>query len=330
MTDQYATPAPEPEAPPSGGSNTRLWLIIILGVALVAGVIAIAVVVTDDDDSSSTSTSSEEDELSTAVVASIQTDLTTLGYYDGPIDGVYGPETETAVKEFQTDAGLEPTGRYDPATDAAVQKALAEQGEEQSQTVKQIQTVLSELGWYTGPIDGVYGPETTQAVKDLQTFLGVTADGIVGPETMAAFDAQCADRSACVKPAATPTPTGTATPEPTGTATPEPTGTPEEIPKVRLTAPAIDLDMTLEVRTCESSSQTAVELKATTESADLTVSATDPTPADPGTLELNSVDINTDGPVEAVNVEEAALTASGFLSGPDGEQTPFELVGDCP
>lgn len=327
MTDQYATPAPDPAAPTDGGSNGRLWLIILLGVALVAGIIAIAVVVTSDDDDESSSNSSQEEVLSASVTASIQEDLATLGYYDGPIDGVYGPETEEAVKQFQTDNGLEPTGRYDQATDAAVQAALAEQGEEASDTVKEIQTVLLDLGWYTGAIDGVYGPETTQAVKDFQTFLGVTADGIVGPETIAAFDAQCADRSACVKPqgTATPTPTGT----PTGTATAEPTETPDEIPKVRLTAPAIDLDMTLEVRKCESSSATSVELEASTESADLTVSAADPTPQDPGTLQLRSVDGNSDGPVEAVNVEEGGVTASGFLADSAGELTPFELVGDC-
>jgi peptidoglycan hydrolase-like protein with peptidoglycan-binding domain len=327
MTDQYAAPASQEPADDGGGSNTRLILIIVLGIALIAGVIAIAVVVTDDDDTSTTSSSETtgDETASAAVAASIQQDLATLGYYDGPIDGVYGAETEAAVKEFQTDAGLEPTGRYDPATDAAVQAALAEQGEEASQTVKEIQTVLSDLGWYTGPIDGVYGPATTQAVVDFQTFLGVTPDGIVGPETIAAFDAKCADRSACVKPAGTATPTPTAT----GTATAEPTATPEEIPKVRLTVPGMDLDMTLEVRSCESSSATSVELKATTESADLTLSASDPSPADPGTLVLNGVDANTDGPVEAVNVEEGGITASGFVAGDDGQPTPFELVGDC-
>jgi peptidoglycan lytic transglycosylase len=51
-----------------------------------------------------------------------------------------------------------------------------------------IQTTLKKYGYYSGPIDGVYGADTTAAVKQLQTDLGVTADGRVGAETVAAFN----------------------------------------------------------------------------------------------------------------------------------------------
>ncbi len=51
----------------------------------------------------------------------------------------------------------------------------------------------------TGPIDGVYGAATIDAVKKLQTDLGVTADGRFGPETAKAFNEAVA--SGKLKPA---------------------------------------------------------------------------------------------------------------------------------
>jgi peptidoglycan hydrolase-like protein with peptidoglycan-binding domain len=46
-----------------------------------------------------------------------------------------------------------------------------------------LQKHLKELGYYTGSLDGKYGPNTTAAVKALQTASGIKADGVVGPQT---------------------------------------------------------------------------------------------------------------------------------------------------
>ena len=46
-----------------------------------------------------------------------------------------------------------------------------------------IQQRLKDLGYYNGAIDGVINWETTEAIKKFQYDYGVTADGIVGPET---------------------------------------------------------------------------------------------------------------------------------------------------
>ena len=114
-------------------------------------------------------------------VAELQQVMTRLGHYSGPIDGVYGDETTAAVKKMQTALGVTADGIYGPETHAALK-------EKASYITVQIQTALSEYGYYTGEIDGTYGPETAAAVKDLQTDLGLTADGRFGPETAAAFN----------------------------------------------------------------------------------------------------------------------------------------------
>jgi len=53
-------------------------------------------------------------------VRKLQTTLRKWGYYDGPVDGVFGGGTFTAVKEFQTKNGLSADGVVGPATAAAL------------------------------------------------------------------------------------------------------------------------------------------------------------------------------------------------------------------
>ena len=52
---------------------------------------------------------------------------------------------------------------------------------------KTVQTKLKRWGYYTGAIDGIYGPKTKEAVKYFQRKNGLTVDGIVGPKTAAAM-----------------------------------------------------------------------------------------------------------------------------------------------
>jgi peptidoglycan hydrolase-like protein with peptidoglycan-binding domain len=49
--------------------------------------------------------------------------------------------------------------------------------------VQYVQKRLKELGFYTGPEDGVYGPETRDAVIRAQQSFGLITDGVVGPDT---------------------------------------------------------------------------------------------------------------------------------------------------
>ncbi|HHV32211.1 spore cortex-lytic enzyme [Caproiciproducens sp. LBM24188] len=57
----------------------------------------------------------------------------------------------------------------------------------QGAEVKQIQTKLKSLGFYTGTVDSIYGTQTKNAVTRFQRSRGLTADGIAGPKTLAAL-----------------------------------------------------------------------------------------------------------------------------------------------
>jgi peptidoglycan hydrolase-like protein with peptidoglycan-binding domain len=54
-------------------------------------------------------------------------------------------------------------------------------------TVKAIQEKLVSLGYDTGGIDGIYGPNTRNAVMLFQESRNLIVDGIVGPQTRAAL-----------------------------------------------------------------------------------------------------------------------------------------------
>ncbi|HVM65335.1 MAG TPA: peptidoglycan-binding domain-containing protein, partial [Acidimicrobiales bacterium] len=121
----------------------------------------------------------------------LQTDLHTAGYYTGPIDGIYGPATADAVKALQKANGLPQTGWVDKPTAAALQAAVnAKAGAAAQQATIEttsVQSVLKVLGYWTGPVDGNWTPELTDALKKFQTALGVPATGAVDAATLAAM-----------------------------------------------------------------------------------------------------------------------------------------------
>lgn len=56
-------------------------------------------------------------------VLALQRALVALGYAPGEVDGIYGPQTATAVRAFQLDHGLEVDGYVGPKTRAALRNA---------------------------------------------------------------------------------------------------------------------------------------------------------------------------------------------------------------
>jgi peptidoglycan hydrolase-like protein with peptidoglycan-binding domain len=109
------------------------------------------------------------------------------------VNGLFDSQTETAVKDFQSGAGLVVDGIVGPLTwnalpDGGPMPTL--QRGSSGEVVRRLQTLLTNgaVGeWITTPmgIDGDFGPHTEASVKAFQTWGGVVADGIVADQTWA-------------------------------------------------------------------------------------------------------------------------------------------------
>jgi peptidoglycan hydrolase-like protein with peptidoglycan-binding domain len=174
--------------------NHLAMLLLAIGAVLVLAACSSGDSSGDGDATSTTAASAEGDSSATtapssgggsnapshAIVEGMQKDLKATGYYQGDLDGIYGSQTTEAIKELQRDAGITVDGRWGPETHKAMQTAL---GTAESDAVKELQSELKDLGYYTGDVDGVYGESTIIAVTNLQQDCGIELDGVYGPET---------------------------------------------------------------------------------------------------------------------------------------------------
>jgi peptidoglycan hydrolase-like protein with peptidoglycan-binding domain/DNA invertase Pin-like site-specific DNA recombinase len=140
-------------------------------------------------------------------VRALQLRLRRAGESPGPIDGLFGPLTEAAVRRFQARQGLAVDGLVGPLTAAALkrQAALIAPGAgygdpRGSERVEALQLRLRRSGLSPGPIDGRFGPLTEAAVRRFQAARRLATTGLVGRQTRLAL----AGRSA---PSATETET---------------------------------------------------------------------------------------------------------------------------
>lgn len=134
-------------------------------------------------------------------VMSIQQALIESGYNPGPIDGIFGFFTETAVIQFQQDFGLSSDGIVGSNTAMALRLsssiscgggagggAVLRFGTT-SQGVTVVQDQLKALGFLSGsvPSTGYFGELTEEAVIAFQSYWGLPTDGVVGPDTSSAL-----------------------------------------------------------------------------------------------------------------------------------------------
>lgn len=75
---------------------------------------------------------------------------------------------------------------YKSINPTTVEAAVISQGQ-RGDTVRTIQQKLKRWGYYSGAIDGIFGPQTLKAVKYFQKKNGLVADGIVGKKTLKAL-----------------------------------------------------------------------------------------------------------------------------------------------
>ncbi|WP_137844774.1 peptidoglycan-binding domain-containing protein [Microbacterium sp. 2FI] len=150
-----------------------------------------------------------------AYTAALQQDLADAGYYEGAVDGIYGPQTVQAVEALQEAAGLPVTGTVDNATADALQARLIALGGAEAQesvaSTAAVQQTLSLVGLWNGPVDGIWTPELTDAVITAQTLLGVEPTGVIDAATLTAFNTALA---ALAAPAPEPSPSPTSTEAP--------------------------------------------------------------------------------------------------------------------
>lgn len=147
-----------------------------------------------------------------AEVTRVQKRLQNLGYFNAGVTGNFGSQTRDAVIQFQQAKGLTPDGVVGNDTKAALfgqgsrrrtesyngvsdtPNVNAESGvsswqqAQSNEDVRYLQQQLRDKGFYFGPIDGVYGSQTQQAVRDFQAKVGLPVDGIAGTRTRIALD----------------------------------------------------------------------------------------------------------------------------------------------
>jgi peptidoglycan hydrolase-like protein with peptidoglycan-binding domain len=93
------------------------------------------------------------------------------------VDGIYGPETEAAVYEYQATHGLHIDGIAGPATSGAIAKDAPAKKPSASDAVALVQAALGAR------VDGEFGPETYEAIRAFQASHRLNVDGVVGSQT---------------------------------------------------------------------------------------------------------------------------------------------------
>lgn len=102
---------------------------------------------------------------------------------------------DQAKKAFSVSNGNLPSKKVGTFT-AAERKASASTSDStyiklnsSGSAVKDLQTKLQKLGFYSAELTGNCGPKTVAAIKAFQEKYGLTADGVAGPTTLAKIDA---------------------------------------------------------------------------------------------------------------------------------------------
>jgi SpoIID/LytB domain protein len=136
-------------------------------------------------------------------VRDVQQLLSALAMYEGPIDGIYGTRTAAAVRAFQDARGLSVDGVVGSRTRGELAGLLGAAEHRRVLTadgsllrrgvtgdvVRALQVVLGTLGYDPGPVDGIFGSRTAQAVRLFQQDENLLVDGVVGIQSRAALTA---------------------------------------------------------------------------------------------------------------------------------------------
>lgn len=136
----------------------------------------------------------------------VQDRLRQMGAYSGRADGIWGPDSQAALEQFQQRRGLQVSGQLNQATAATLGLGpnellaagptagpppgtpLAGSTEALSPAaVRNVQQQLRTLGFYRGGVDGTWGPGTQSAIERFQQGRGLQSTGQLNPATAQAL-----------------------------------------------------------------------------------------------------------------------------------------------
>src|SRR4051812_3577764 len=120
-------------------------------------------------------------------VRDLQEALKALGYDPGPVDGVFGAKTETAVEKFQQAQEIPADGAVGRVTwiniDEADQSHPVLKVGSTGLPVRRLQSRMSAVGFDTGGVDGRFGAETEVAGQKMEKKIKLGVVGGVGAPT---------------------------------------------------------------------------------------------------------------------------------------------------
>jgi len=123
------------------------------------------------------------------LIAEIQRELKRSGFYSGGVDGIHGAMTRRAIIAYQQRAGIKATGkpskellgqlRFSRMLNSSSARNSAKAGAAPDKTVELVQSGLAELGYAPGPVDGILGADTRQAIREFERDRGIKVTGTV-------------------------------------------------------------------------------------------------------------------------------------------------------
>ena len=146
-------------------------------------------------------------------VRDVQAALKKEGFDPGPVDGIMGHRTMTALRDFQSHNGLEVTGTINTETEKALMasagttsrsKPAASESKPAPTTssvedVRRLQQALTDLGYSPGDINGMMTSQTREAIREFQFLNNLPVTGNLDEQTKAAIDAQSRGDSGSTK-----------------------------------------------------------------------------------------------------------------------------------
>lgn len=121
-------------------------------------------------------------------VRQVQKTLNDRGFRTGGVDGRMGPQTQAALVNFQRSEKLQPTGKLDGQTLAAlgVQNGGGKLGYT-PEIIRKVQQTLNARGYKAGAVNGELGETTRTALRAFQKSENIAVTGRLNSRTLSAL-----------------------------------------------------------------------------------------------------------------------------------------------